>query len=137
MMAGAHSYVSTSVLSDGHWVKIRVSESGICRMGFDELRKAGIDPANVQVFGYGGAQKEQDFSKTNIDDLPHVPIYKGEDYILFYVQGPISWSYNTSYSRFTHTRNTYSSYGYYFLTDDADGTESRGRFPALPEDGRG
>jgi len=123
MMAGAHSYVSTSVLSDGHWVKIRVSESGICRMGFDELRKAGIDPANVQVFGYGGAQKEQDFSKTNIDDLPHVPIYKGEDYILFYVQGPISWSYNTSYSRFTHTRNTYSDYGYYFLTDDADGTE--------------
>lgn len=121
MMAGAHSYVSTSVLSEGHWVKIRVSESGICRMTFDELRRAGIDPSNVQVFGYGGAQKEQDFTKANIDDLPQVPIYKGEDYILFYVQGPISWTYNTSSSRFVHTRNTYSDYGYYFLTDS--GTE--------------
>ena len=117
MMAGIHTYVSTSVLSDGHWVKIRVSESGICRMTFDELRRAGINPSNVQVFGYGGAQKEQDFTKTNIDDLPQVPIYKGEDYILFYVQGPISWTYNTSSSRFVHTRNTYSDFGYYFLTD--------------------
>lgn len=120
MMAGIHSYVNTSVLSEGHWVKIRVSESGICRMTFDELRRAGIDPSNVQVFGYGGAQKEQDFTKTNIDDLPQVSIYKGEDYILFYVQGPISWTYNTSSSRFVHTRNTYSDFGYYFLTDDAD-----------------
>lgn len=120
MIAGIHSYVNTSVLSEGHWVKIRVSESGICRMTFDELRRAGIDPSNVQVFGYGGAQKEQDFTKTNIDDLPQVSIYKGEDYILFYVQGPISWTYNTSSSRFVHTRNTYSDFGYYFLTDDAD-----------------
>lgn len=121
MMAGIHSYVNTSVLSEGHWVKIRISESGICHMTFDELRRAGIDPSNVQVFGYGGAQKEQDFTKANIDDLPQVPIYKGEDYILFYVQGPISWTYNTSSSRFVHTRNTYSDYGYYFLTDS--GTE--------------
>lgn len=130
MMAGAHSYVSTSVLSEGHWVKIRVSESGICRITFDELRRAGIDPSNVQVFGYGGAQKEQDFTKTNIDDLPQVPIYKGEDYILFYVQGPISWTYNTSSSRFVHTRNTYSDFGYYFLTDS--GTELVHQPVAIP-----
>ena len=130
MMAGAHSYVSTSVLSEGHWVKIRVSESGICRITFDELRRASIDPSNVQVFGYGGAQKEQDFTKTNIDDLPQVPIYKGEDYILFYVQGPISWTYNTSSSRFVHTRNTYSDFGYYFLTDS--GTELVHQPVAIP-----
>ena len=117
MIAGIHTYVGTSVLNDGHWVKIRVSESGVCRMSFDELRGAGIDPAKVQVFGYGGAQKEQNFTLPNIDDLPHVPVYKGENYILFYVQGPISWQYNASLNRFTHTRNTYSNYGYYFLTD--------------------
>ena len=117
LMAGMHTYVDTSVLSNGHWVKIRVSESGVCRMSFDELRGAGIDPTNVQVFGYGGAQKEQNFTLPNIDDLPHVPIYKGENFILFYVQGPVSWQYNASYNRFTHTRNTYSDYGYYFLTD--------------------
>ena len=117
MMAGIHSYAERSVLADGHWVKIRVSESGVCRMSFSELRSAGLDPSQVRVFGYGGAQKEQDFSKPNIDDLPQVPVYVGEDYILFYVQGPISWTYNGS--RFAHTRNTYSDFGYYLLSDDA------------------
>lgn len=117
MMAGIHSYAERSVLADGHWVKIRVSESGVCRMSFSELRSAGLDPSQVRVFGYGGAQKEQDFSKPNIDDLPQVPVYVGENYILFYVQGPISWTYNGS--RFAHTRNTYSDFGYYLLSDDA------------------
>lgn len=117
MMAGIHSYAERSVLADGHWVKIRVSESGVCRMSFSELRSAGLEPSQVRVFGYGGAQKEQDFSKPNIDDLPQVPVYVGENYILFYVQGPISWIYNGS--RFAHTRNTYSDFGYYLLSDDA------------------
>lgn len=117
MMAGIHSYAERSVLADGHWVKIRVSESGVCRMSFSELRSAGLEPSQVRVFGYGGAQKEQDFSKRNIDDLPQVPVFVGEDYILFYVQGPISWTYNGS--RFAHTRNTYSDFGYYLLSDDA------------------
>ena len=117
MMAGIHSYAERSVLADGHWVKIRVSESGVCRMSFSELRSAGLEPSQVRVFGYGGAQKEQDFSKPNIDDLPQVPVYVGEDYILFYVQGPLSWTYNGS--RFAHTRNTYSDFGYYLLSDDA------------------
>lgn len=116
MMAGIHSYVNRSVLADGHWVKIRVSESGICRMSFSELEAAGLTPSQVRVFGYGGAQKEQDFQKRNIDDLPQVPVYVGSDYILFYVQGPIAWSYNGT--RFAHTRNTYSNYGYYLLTDN-------------------
>ena len=119
MMAGIHSYADQSVLANGKWVKIRVSESGVCRMSFDEVRNAGLEPTRLRVFGYGGAQKEQDFSKRNIDDLPQVPVYIGDSYVLFYVQGPISWTYNSSSARFVHTRNTYSDYGYYFLSDDA------------------
>ena len=118
VMAGIHTYVSNSVLSDGHWVKIRVSESGVCRMSFDEISQAGLNPNQLRVFGYGGAQKEQAFNKRNIDDLPQVPVYVGDGYVLFYVQGPISWTYTPSDGRFSHTRNTYSDYGYYFLTDD-------------------
>ena len=119
MTAGIHSYADQSVLATGSWVKIRVSESGVCRMSFSELQSAGFsDPSKVRVFGYGGAQKEQNFQKSNIDDLPQVPVYVGDGYVLFYVQGPISWTYNASANRFVHTRNTYSNYGYYFLTDN-------------------
>lgn len=116
MLAGIHSYTDNSVLSSGKWVKIRVSESGVCRMSFDQLREAGITPSQLRVFGYGGAMLQQDFNKKKIDDLPQVPVYVGSDYVLFWVQGPISWTFNGS--RFTHTRNPYSNYGYYFLTDN-------------------
>ena len=115
--AGIHSYHDTSCLSSGKWIKIRVSETGVCRMSFEELQQAGLNPTEVRVFGYGGAQLSQDFMQPKIDDLPQVPVYMGENYVLFYVQGPISWSYDGS--RYRHNRNTYSDYGYYFLTDNA------------------
>ena len=117
--AGIHTYAGHSVLASGKWVKIRVSVSGVCKMTFSDLQAAGIsNPSQVRVFGYGGAMKTQDFSKPNIDDLPQVPVFVGSDYVLFYVQGPISWAYDASKSRFAHTRNPYSEYGYYFLTDN-------------------
>ncbi len=114
--AGLHTYADGSVLSQGKWVKISVAGSGVCKMTFDELRGAGLNPSELRVYGYGGAQLEADFRKKKTDDLPQVPVYVGEDYVLFWVQGPISWSYNGS--RFVHTRNTYSDLGYYFLTDN-------------------
>lgn len=117
--ASIHTYADHSVLASGKWVKIRVSESGVCKMTFSDLQAAGIsNPSQVRVFGYGGAMKTQDFSKPNIDDLPQVPVFVGSDFVLFYVQGPISWAYDASKSRFAHTRNPYSEYGYYFLTDN-------------------
>ncbi len=116
VQAGLHTYADQSVLSQGKWVKISVAGSGVCRMSFDELRDAGLNPSELRVYGYGGAQLEGDFRKKKTDDLPQVPVYVGENYVLFWVQGPISWSYNGS--RFVHTRNTYSDLGYYFLTDN-------------------
>ena len=90
MLAGIHSYADRSVLAGGSWVKISVAQSGVCRMSFDELRDAGINnPSDVRVFGYGGAQLTQDFTRRKIDDLPQVPVYVGDGYVLFYVQGPI------------------------------------------------
>ena len=38
MAAGIHTYTEQSVLSNGRWVKIRVSESGVCRMTFAQLQ---------------------------------------------------------------------------------------------------
>ena len=115
--SGIHQYAEQSILSKGNWVKVRVSGTGVCRMRFDQIRQAGLNPQQLRVFGYGGAQLEQDFTKTKIDDLPQVPVYVGDDYVLFWVQGPYSWQY--SGSRFMHTRNTYSNYGYYFLSDNS------------------
>ncbi|MGC3977201.1 MAG: type IX secretion system sortase PorU [Paludibacteraceae bacterium] len=125
---GIHSYTTTSALANGKFVKIKLSESGIYKLTYETLNSMGINPANVRVFGYGGAQLNQSFLKPKLDDLPEMPIYMNKgadgvfnagDYILFYGQGVNSWEYDTARKMFTHTLNTYSTYGYYFVTSDA------------------
>lgn len=128
LVAQSSRYAESSVLSAGDWYKIQVEQSGIHKITYEQLVDMGVkNPANVSVFGYGGAQLAEAFSKPYIDDLPQLSIYveKGGDgvfnagdYILFYAQGPIKWSYNTNQKLFEHEVNTYSNYGYYFITSD-------------------
>lgn len=124
----SHTYTSNSVLSQGKFVKIRITDSGIYKLTYEDLVSMGINPANVRIFGYGGNVLEQDFSLPKIDDLPEVAIYmnKGSDgvfnagdYILFYAQGINKWTYDKANSMFTHVVNSYSKYGFYFVSSDA------------------
>ncbi|MDR3705250.1 MAG: type IX secretion system sortase PorU [Paludibacteraceae bacterium] len=126
--AGLHHYADHSVLETGKWIKISVPESGIYKITYEDLVKWGIsNPANAHIFGYGGAMLPEDFQKSKIDDLPQLSVFKEKgsdgvfnagDYILFYAQGPTSWSYNSSGNKFTRALNPYSFYGYYFITSD-------------------
>lgn len=127
---------SVSVLSKGKWAKIRVSESGVYKLTYNDLRdKIRLSrPENVRIYGYGGEMLPQNFSKRFISDLPSVAFYmhKGSDgvfgegdYILFYARGPIGWEYlsNVYSPRYSRTINPYSSYGYYFITE-TEGTQT-------------
>lgn len=112
---GAERYAASSCLAQGQWVKIRVDETGIYQLTYDQLREYGFsDPSRVAVFGYGGAMLSEDFSQPYVDDLPQVPVLHTGNKLLFYGQGVLSWT--VSSSRFARTRNPYSMYGYYFLT---------------------
>ena len=117
--AGIHSYKANSVLAQGKFVKIRIKESGVYRLTFDDLNAMGVNPANVRVFGYGGALLHQSFMQPKIDDLPEIAIYVGSNYILFYAQGVNSWTYDTGRAMYTYLLNHYSNYGHYFVTSDA------------------
>ena len=120
----AHTYVEHSVLGQADFVKIQVSETGLHKITYEQLQQMGLDPQKVRIYGYGGGMLPQSFMQSKIDDLPEVPYFKHTkdgsfkkgDYLLFYAQGSITWSY--SGGRFRHTRNPYSDYGYYFLTDE-------------------
>lgn len=126
--ATSRTYATSSVLAQGKFVKLRISETGIYKLTHEDLTSMGIDPQNVRVFGYGGGILDQNFLSPKIDDLPEVAIWveKGSDgvfnagdYVLFYGQGITKWTYDKSKSIFTHTINHYSKYGYYFVTSDA------------------
>ena len=122
------TYAANSVLVQGKFVKIRIVNSGVYKLTYEDLASMGVDPANVRIFGYGGNVLDQSFASKKIDDLPELSIYMNKgadgvfnagDYVLFYAQGINKWAYDSSKSMFTHTINSYSKYGYYFVTSDA------------------
>ncbi len=131
--AGLHSYASSSVLNSGKFVKIKIKDSGIYRISYDDLVSYGLNPAKISVFGFGGALLEQNFALSRPDDLPEIAVYENKgsdgifnsgDHILFYAQGVNSWKYDSYRAMFTHQVNYYSNYGYYFLSSDA-GSQKR------------
>ena len=112
-------YTYNSVLSSGNWVKIRIPESGVYKLTYSALRAMGFkDPSKVRLFGYGGAVLPETNLQDLTDDLPEQPLYNAGDYMLFYGQGPISWKRGAQ--GYEHEVNTYSDWGYYFLTDRTD-----------------
>lgn len=119
-------YTQESNLSHGTVVKIQVEQTGIYAISYEQIQRLGLRPDSIRVLGYGGNLLTQDFTQKYLDDVPSVAFYmhKGEDgqfnkgdYILFYGQGPTGWNYTGSYM--ARTRNCYSNYGYYFLSDEA------------------
>ena len=128
VVAPRHQYTEQSVLRAGSFVKIRVPQSGVYKVSYEDLQAWGVNPSQVRVFGYGGALLNPNFNRTRIDDLPEVPIYihRGDDnifgagdYILFHAQGPVGWEYSTYKHTYVHSMNTYSTHGYYFITSDS------------------
>ena len=116
-LAQGRGGVASSVLATGRWAKIRVPESGVFQITNELIRKAGFSDINkVKVYGYGGnLQPEvltQDYLQQT-DDLQEVAQCISGGRRLFYAKGPVSWENNTATKR---TRNPYSDYGYYFLT---------------------
>ena len=124
-------YTRTSVLASGKWVKIKVSESGVHKLTTKSLRSMGFkDPSAVRVFGYGGEVLPETELQYLPDDLPEQAVWQEGDNLLFYAKGPVAWERTDR--GFVHNVNTYSDYGYYFLTDMAKGP--RARFETLRAD---
>ncbi len=142
--ATIHSYVEKSVLAEGKFTKIRVVNSGIYKLTYEDINSMGINPANVRIYGYGGGVLDQSFSNPKKDDLPELAIYmnKGSDgvfnsgdYILFYAQGINKWTYDKSKAMYTHVVNHYSSYGYYFVgSGNGEGKRIQATTVTPPED---
>ena len=114
----ADRYASHSVLASGRWAKIRVPSDGVYQLTEALVKKAGFSNlAHVKIYGYGGNLQNEKLVGTELaelDDLPEVPSCTVNGKRLFYGKGPVSWN-NASATR--RTRNPYSNYGYYFLTE--------------------
>lgn len=118
-------YATSSVLSSGNWVKIRIAETGIHEITSEQLIEWGFsDPTKVTVWGYGStALADNTFSTDKPDDLVPMKTY-WETYkkrLMFYGVAGIDLNVNSNTAIERKTNHT-SKYGYYFLTDSREAT---------------
>lgn len=119
--APAARYAAHSVLATGRWAKIRVPSTGIYTLTDAVVRRAGFSNlSKVKIYGYGGALQKEKILEEDIikyDDLKEVPTCTIGGRRLFHAQGPVTWNSKTAAER---TRNPYSDYGYYLITQGED-----------------
>lgn len=113
----ASRYADHSVLSEGKWVKIKVSSEGIYQLSASQLKKMGFsDPAKVKLYGQGGRPLVELASTSGcdawVDDLKEIPLLRREGSVVFFAEGTTRWSTDGS-----HRQNAFSSSSYYFLTE--------------------
>ncbi len=117
----ASRYAEHSVLATGRWAKISVAASGVCQLTDEVIRKAGFtNLSRVKIYGYGGALQNEKLigdELAELDDLKEVPTCNIGGRRLFYGQGPVTWETPATMRR---TRNPYSNYGYYFITESEE-----------------
>jgi len=120
---------SSSVLAEGTWYKLAVTQSGVYRVNFGFLRQMGIDPSkikpeNLQIYGNGGGVLPQSNAAPRSADLVQNAIwitgeedgrFDSQDAIYFYAEGPRVIRYDSLQKSFFHEINPYSDSSYYYL----------------------
>ncbi len=122
----AGEYTSSSVLAEGNWFRILITEDGVYRIGYSELRSLGVEnPSNPKIFGNNAGQLSYYNNDVKPDDLKEMAIhlvtgsdgiFNEGDYLLFYGKGTNKWIYNTGAAEYQHIRHNYSDTAVYFLT---------------------
>lgn len=119
-----------SVLSQGVWVKIGVTASGVYRLSQAQLVQlnpafATADPKQLRLYGNGGGALPQANAAARPNDLTENAIqvmgeadgrFDAGDALLFFGQSPHVVRYDSTNRRFTHQINPYSDTTFYFLT---------------------
>lgn len=129
-------YASTSALSTGRWVRVRVSGTGMHRVSASQLKSMGFkDASKVNVYGYGGNIISDALTASKQpDDLPMQPVVRLSDgSLVFYGVGTVA-EYISERGGLTHAQNPYSVASYYYLSDrDIDLSASPAVQPASGE----
>lgn len=145
---------SPAVLSQGTWYKFSVTADGVVKLDYNALRNAGlnlnqVDPRNIRIYTGQAGMLPQANNIARISDLTEIAIqivgesdgqFNNNDLILFYAQGPDTYSYDLGRLTFAFENNLFTDKNFYFLTVSAEAgkriplSESvPGNFPVIEE----
>ena len=130
-----------SVLQNGSWYKISVSENAVYKLTLSDLQSLGINTTNLSVssirlYGNGGGMlprlnsdyRDEDLQENAIEiiDNNNNGIFEVGDLILFYGQNVSQWTpYNNFIGKFNHHKHLYDDFNYYFITINSSGNAKR------------
>jgi hypothetical protein len=121
--AGAAGLTRSSFFDRSNtWLKIRVESTGVYRVGYDDLKRLGIDaglidPRTLQLFTTADHAPNTEVPDTMTEVALKVmgesdSVFRPQDYFMFYGRSPSYWNR----ARDTFTRNLYTPYNCYWLT---------------------
>ena len=130
MLKSTRAFRESSVFSSEEWFKISVSENGIHKITYAQLKEMGmdvdnIDPQNIKLYGNGGGMLPELNSEFTYNDPQENAImvedggdgsFDAGDYLLFYGESPEQWVYEPIKIAFKYIGHRYSDYTYYFIT---------------------
>jgi len=120
---------SSSVLAEGNWYKLAVTQSGVYRVDLGFLRRLGVDPSkikpeNLRIYGNGGGILPQSNATPRPADLVQNAVwvtggddgrFDNQDALYFYAEGPRVVRHDSSQNSFFHEINYYADSSYYYL----------------------
>ena len=117
---------SNSVLADGLWKKIKISNSGVYRLTYEDLIGMGFpDPSIVTIWGSQDVMLNKIPSLEYPVDIQQIPTsfilgsdnrFNNGDMVVFFLKGATEWKVNAS-NRFNHQIHDFSDFAYYFITN--------------------
>lgn len=124
--ASGQVYAGSSVLKDGRWIKIAVTEPGIYRLDYSQIKDMGFsDPSAVALYGNNRGQLSFYNDGSAPDDLKKIAFmmekgtdskFNEGDFIFFYAEGTHRWRYNRAGGTYEFIRHHYSDTAWYFVT---------------------
>ena len=125
LKSSTYQYATHSVLAEGNWKKISVTNTGIHKITYTQLANWGIsNPENVGIYGNGGKLIPTSNILPREDDLVENAVWHYNNAIYFYAEGPVTWKYDYSQKMYLHTKHPFSDKSYYFITQKQDASKS-------------
>ncbi|MDD4142423.1 MAG: type IX secretion system sortase PorU [Bacteroidales bacterium] len=126
---GTRQPASSSILATGDWYRMKVTESGIYAIEYSDLVNWGIDVSSLpsrslRIFakdGYILPESNANALLSNPSEVPVMVIDGGDgnfdegDKIIFYIEGPHTWTYNSNDERYGLNYNQYTDEACFFL----------------------
>ena len=120
-----------SVLRNGTWYRLAVTQEGVYKLDYATLQAMGLDvntlnPNQIRIFGNPSGALPEKNSVARYDDLTEMALYVSgaedgsfdqNDYVLFYGQEPTRWRLNGD--KYERERNYYTDSTYYYLCADS------------------